>query len=157
MGLGHTGQCPGAWVLKTLWFRNRAERAHPPNHAKGGRNRQFPIPQWLRPSRNRYLAPLLLQGRWLFLPTNCDAFWALQTSTTWRVVTIWRWLTPRSPAEESIPILKAAAATAASKASSQAPTKTQTPQAQAAPASGDSSSGEVAQVSIDNLHSPLKS
>src|SRR5206468_12685523 len=98
MGLGHTGQCPGAWVLKTLWFRNRAERAHPPNHAKGGRNRQFPIPQWLRPSRNRYLAPLLLQGRWLFLPTNCDAFWALQTSTTWQVVTIWRWLTPRSPA-----------------------------------------------------------
>src|SRR5207302_1981104 len=55
------------------------------------------------------------------------------------------------PAEESIPILKAAAATAASKASSQAPTKTQTPQAQAAPASGDSSSGEVAQVSIDNF------
>ena len=56
-----------------------------------------------------------------------------------------------TPAEESIPILKAAAATAASKASSQAPTKTQTPQAQAAPASGDSSSGEVAQVSIDNF------
>src|SRR5438552_7804217 len=45
-----------------------------------------------------------------------------------------------TPAEESIPILKAAAATAASKASSQA-----------APASGDSSSGEVAQVSIDNF------
>ena len=56
-----------------------------------------------------------------------------------------------TPAVESIPILKAAAATAASKASSQAPTKTQTPQAQAAPASGDSSSGEVAQVSIDNF------
>src|SRR5207245_3167977 len=56
-----------------------------------------------------------------------------------------------TPAEESIPILKAAAATAASKASSQAPTKTQAPQAQAAPASGDSSYGEVAQVSIDNF------
>jgi 3',5'-cyclic-AMP phosphodiesterase len=50
-----------------------------------------------------------------------------------------------TPAEESISILKAAAATAASKASSQ------TPQPQSAPASADSSSGEVVQVSIDNF------
>jgi plastocyanin len=50
-----------------------------------------------------------------------------------------------TPAEESIAILKGAAATAASKASSQ------TPQAQSAPASGDPSSSEVVQVSIDNF------
>jgi 3',5'-cyclic-AMP phosphodiesterase len=56
-----------------------------------------------------------------------------------------------TPAEESIAILKGAAATAASKASSQPPTNTQTPQAQSAPASGDSSSSEVVQVSIDNF------
>src|SRR4029077_16605858 len=50
-----------------------------------------------------------------------------------------------TPAEESIAILKGAAATAAAKAPSQ------TPQAQSAPASGDSSSSEVVQVSIDNF------
>jgi plastocyanin len=56
-----------------------------------------------------------------------------------------------TPAEESISILKSAAATAASKASSQTPANTQTPQPQSAPASADSSSGEVVQVSIDNF------
>src|SRR5579864_3193191 len=56
-----------------------------------------------------------------------------------------------TPAEESIPILKAAAATAASKASSEAFTKNQTTQAQSAPANADSASGELVQVSIDNF------
>jgi 3',5'-cyclic-AMP phosphodiesterase len=54
-------------------------------------------------------------------------------------------------AEESIPILKSSAATAASKASTQASTNTQTTQTQSAPASADASSSEVVQVSIDNF------
>jgi len=56
-----------------------------------------------------------------------------------------------APAEESIAILKSAAATAALKASSQTATNTPTPQSQSAPAGGDSSSNEVVQISIDNF------
>ena len=56
-----------------------------------------------------------------------------------------------TPAEESIAILKSAAATAALKASSQTATNTPTPQSQSAPAGGDSSSNEVVQISIDNF------
>src|SRR5438105_4345889 len=50
-----------------------------------------------------------------------------------------------TPAEESIAILKSAAAAAASKASAQPAAKAQTPQAQTDPAGTDSSSGEVVQ------------
>jgi len=56
-----------------------------------------------------------------------------------------------TPAEESIAILKSAAATAALKASSQTATNTPTPQSQSAPVGGDSSSNEVVQISIDNF------
>lgn len=56
-----------------------------------------------------------------------------------------------TPAEESIAILKSAAAAAASKASAQPAAKAQMPQTQTAPAGTDSSSSGVVQVSIDNF------
>src|SRR5215470_9019215 len=56
-----------------------------------------------------------------------------------------------TPAEESIAILKSAAAAAASKASAQPVAKAETAQTQMNPAGADLSSNEVVQVSIDNF------
>src|SRR5439155_1328646 len=42
MGVGHGGQRPGAWLSQAVWLRHRAERSHPPDHAKGGRKYYLP-------------------------------------------------------------------------------------------------------------------
>src|SRR5690348_9238631 len=39
VGLGHGGRGAGAWILEEARLRNRAERAHPPDDAEGGRER----------------------------------------------------------------------------------------------------------------------
>ena len=42
MGVGHGRQRPGARLSQAVWLRHRAERSHPPDHAKGGRKYYLP-------------------------------------------------------------------------------------------------------------------
>ena len=42
VGMGHGGQCAGAWLPEALRLGHRAQRAHSPGHAEGRRQRHLP-------------------------------------------------------------------------------------------------------------------